>query len=101
MQVAARQARVPPRAWRTVLDGFWAVGRAGWDRVVRRILVAENERRLAELVKAFPAEQGHAVLVVFDGKKRGEVGRPALLTVPLRCRCKSAMAESVMLTVTQ
>jgi len=50
--------------------------------VVRRILVVEDERRLAELVKAFLSDKGYAVLVAFDGQKGVETAlreKPAVV----------------------
>lgn len=50
--------------------------------MVRRILVVEDERRLAELVKAFLADKGYAVLVAFDGEKGVETAlreKPAVV----------------------
>lgn len=50
--------------------------------MVRRILVVEDERRLAELVKAFLADKGYAVLVAHDGEKGVETAlreKPAVV----------------------
>lgn len=50
--------------------------------MVRRILVVEDERRLAELVKAFLADKGYAVLVAYDGEKGVETAlreKPAVV----------------------
>lgn len=50
--------------------------------MVRRILVVEDERKLAELVKAFLTERGFAVLLAHDGEKGVEVAlreKPAVV----------------------
>lgn len=50
--------------------------------MVRRILVVEDERKLAELVRAFLADRGYAVLVAHDGEKGVDMAlreRPAVV----------------------
>ncbi|HPC82173.1 MAG TPA: response regulator [Thermoanaerobaculaceae bacterium] len=50
--------------------------------MVRRILVVEDERKLAELVKAFLTDKGFAVVVAHDGEKGVEIAlreKPAVV----------------------
>jgi DNA-binding response OmpR family regulator len=48
---------------------------AEYDREAMRILVVEDERRMAKLLKQGLAEEGHAVTLAFDGKEGIAVAR--------------------------